>query len=52
MLFKDLAGNLAPREKGDIRDVVLMSLSFAVYVYISQKLVCAYCIWQSMNRSF
>jgi hypothetical protein len=38
---------MAPRKKGDIQDVILMSISFALYVYISQKLVCAYCIWQS-----
>ncbi|KAI5084174.1 hypothetical protein GOP47_0000343 [Adiantum capillus-veneris] len=52
LFFQDLVGNMAPREKGDIRDVILMSLSFAVYVYISQKLVCAYCMWQSMSRHF
>ncbi|MCO5610369.1 hypothetical protein L7F22_064605 [Adiantum nelumboides] len=52
LFFQNLAGNMAPREKGDIRDVILMSLSFAVYVYISQKLVCAYCMWQSMSRHF
>ncbi|CAA6659146.1 unnamed protein product [Spirodela intermedia] len=33
----------SPKQKGDWKDVLLMSLSFAVYVYISQKLVCAYC---------
>ncbi|MCO5605699.1 hypothetical protein L7F22_059883 [Adiantum nelumboides] len=52
LFFQNLAGNKAPREKGDIRDVILMSLSFAVYVYISQRLVCAYCMWQAMTRHF
>ncbi|GJP35228.1 hypothetical protein CLOM_g19736 [Closterium sp. NIES-68] len=33
---------ITPRQKGDIRDVTLVSLSFAVLVYISQRLVCAY----------
>ncbi|KAK9108971.1 hypothetical protein Sjap_017031 [Stephania japonica] len=47
-LGKDLRSNLSPKEKGDWKDVVLMSLSFAVYVYISQKLVCAYCAWISI----
>jgi len=41
---------MSPRRKGDIWDVMLMSISFAVYVYISQKIVCAYCMWQSMLR--
>jgi len=41
---------VAPRRKGDILDVMLMSISFAVYVYISQKIVCAYCMWQSMQH--
>jgi len=41
---------VAPRHKGDIWDVMLMSISFAVYIYISQKIVCAYCMWQSMVR--
>lgn len=45
-----LRNRLAPRHKGDIWDVVLMSISFAVYVYISQKIVCAYCMWQSMLK--
>lgn len=39
----DMVGFMAPREKGDIRDVILMSFSFAVLVYISQRLVCLYC---------
>ncbi|KAF0915820.1 hypothetical protein E2562_039056 [Oryza meyeriana var. granulata] len=37
-----------PQEKGDWKDVTLMSFSFAVYVYISQKIVCTYCAWISM----
>lgn len=45
---RGLRENLSPKQKGDWRDVLLMSLSFAVYVYISQKLVCAYCAWKSM----
>ncbi|KAK8614399.1 hypothetical protein V6N13_122757 [Hibiscus sabdariffa] len=31
-------------------DVMLMSLSFAVYVYMSQMLVCAYCSWTSLPK--
>ncbi|GLJ21713.1 hypothetical protein SUGI_0404650 [Cryptomeria japonica] len=46
----DLRKFAAPRKKGDIRDVMLMSISFAVYVYISQKIVCAYCAWHSMLK--
>ncbi|CAI7766750.1 unnamed protein product [Closterium sp. NIES-54] len=33
---------ITPRQKGDIRDITLVSLSFAILVYISQRLVCAY----------
>jgi len=44
----ELVSFMAPREKGDIRDVILMSLSFAVLVYISQRLVCAYCTLRHM----
>ncbi|KAK3150885.1 hypothetical protein QOZ80_3AG0238980 [Eleusine coracana subsp. coracana] len=40
--------SLSPKQKGDWKDVTLMSFSFAVYVYISQKLVCTYCAWISM----
>uniref|UniRef100_A0ACD5TW99 Uncharacterized protein n=1 Tax=Avena sativa TaxID=4498 RepID=A0ACD5TW99_AVESA len=40
--------NLSPKQKGDWKDVALMSLSFAVYVYISEKLVCTYCAYVSM----
>lgn len=43
-----LQDNLSPKRKGDWKDVMLMSLSFAVYVYMSQKIVCAYCAWISM----
>ncbi|KAL5066457.1 hypothetical protein RYX36_028194 [Vicia faba] len=43
--------NLSPQQqKGDWKDLFLMSISFAVYVYISQKLVCAYCAWTSMPK--
>lgn len=49
-LVKGLKENLSPKQKGDWKDLVLMSLSFAVYVYISQKLVCAYCVWTSMLK--
>ncbi|GFY92231.1 hypothetical protein Acr_08g0006270 [Actinidia rufa] len=45
-----LKDNLSPKQKGDWKDLVLMSLSFAVYVYISQKIVCAYCVWMSMLK--
>ncbi|KAL2478442.1 uncharacterized protein Fot_47456 [Forsythia ovata] len=45
-----LKDNLSPKQKGDWKDLTLMSLSFAVYVYISQKIVCAYCAWISILR--
>lgn len=45
---KELKENLSPQKKGDWKDLVLMSLSFAVYVYISQQIVCAYFAWTSM----
>jgi len=45
-----LRKRVAPQCKGDILDVMLMSISFVVYVYISQKIVCAYCMWQSMLK--
>ncbi|XP_024527368.1 uncharacterized protein LOC112345243 [Selaginella moellendorffii] len=32
------------RKKGDLTDVLLMSISMAVFVYISQQLVCVYCL--------
>lgn len=48
----EVAGFMAPREKGDIRDVILMSLSFAVLVYISQRLVCLYCVLRHMPSNF
>lgn len=44
----EILGFMAPREKGDIRDVILMSFSFAVLVYISQRLVCLYCVVRHM----
>ncbi|OIT27837.1 hypothetical protein A4A49_39178 [Nicotiana attenuata] len=46
-LGNGLKDNLSPKHKGDWKDLTLMSLSFAVYVYISQKIVCAYCAWTS-----
>lgn len=49
-LGKKAKQNLSPQQKGDWKDLLLMSLSFAVYVYISQKLVCAYFIWTSMPK--
>ena len=47
---KKMKENLSPQQKGDWKDLLLMSLSFAVYVYISQKLVCAYLAWTSMPK--
>ncbi|KAJ0037484.1 hypothetical protein Pint_23976 [Pistacia integerrima] len=47
---KGLKENLSPQKKGDWKDLVLMSLSFAVYVYMSQRIVCAYCAWMSMPK--
>ncbi|KAK4253744.1 hypothetical protein QN277_010381 [Acacia crassicarpa] len=47
---KKVKQNLSPQRKGDWKDLLLMSLSFAVYVYISQKLVCAYCAWTSIPK--
>lgn len=49
-LGKSLRENLSPKQKGDWKDLTLMSLSFAVYVYISQKIVCAYFAWMYMPR--
>ncbi|KAH7653814.1 hypothetical protein IHE45_19G104200 [Dioscorea alata] len=48
-LGKGLKECLSPKQKGDWKDVFLMSFSFAVYVYISQKIVCAYCAWTAMH---
>lgn len=42
--------NLSPKQKGDWKDVVLMGLSFAVYIYISQKIVLAYCSWIAIHN--
>ncbi|KAF5193121.1 hypothetical protein FRX31_017290 [Thalictrum thalictroides] len=47
-LGKELKDSLSPKKKGDWKDVMLMSISFAVYVYISQLIVTAYCSWVSM----
>nr|DAD29701.1 TPA_asm: hypothetical protein HUJ06_031169 [Nelumbo nucifera] len=49
-LGRGLKDNLSPKQKGDWKDVTLMSFSFAVYIYISQKIVCAYCAWMSMLK--
>ncbi|XAR63456.1 hypothetical protein NMG60_11023395 [Bertholletia excelsa] len=49
-LGKRVKESLSPKQKGDWKDLVLMSLSFAVYVYISQKIVCAYCAWMSIPK--
>lgn len=49
-LGKKLKENLGPKKKGDWKDLTLMSLSFAVYVYISQQIVCAYCAWMSLLK--
>ncbi|EXB32760.1 hypothetical protein L484_012488 [Morus notabilis] len=49
-LGKSLRENLSPKQKGDWKDVTLMSISFAVYVYMSQQIVCAYFAWMSIPR--
>ncbi|KAJ6409189.1 hypothetical protein OIU84_008815 [Salix udensis] len=49
---KGLKDSLSPKQKGDWKDVMLMSLSFAVYVYMSQKIVCAYCAWVSKLKQW
>eukprot|EP00245_Coleochaete_scutata_P004535 TRINITY_DN17247_c0_g1_i2.p1 TRINITY_DN17247_c0_g1~~TRINITY_DN17247_c0_g1_i2.p1 ORF type:complete len:176 (-),score=20.27 TRINITY_DN17247_c0_g1_i2:734-1261(-) len=51
-LLEDAAAFVTPREKGDIRDVVLCSLTFAVLVYISQRLVTAYAYALYLTKSF
>ncbi|OMO69756.1 hypothetical protein CCACVL1_19295 [Corchorus capsularis] len=50
-LGRGLKENMRPKqkEKGDWKDLMLMSLSFAVYVYMSQQIVCAYFAWMSMS---
>ncbi|KAL2329333.1 hypothetical protein Fmac_022760 [Flemingia macrophylla] len=47
---KRMKENLSPQQKGDWKDLLLMSISFAVYVYISQMLVCAYFAWTSVPK--
>ncbi|XVF22933.1 hypothetical protein REPUB_Repub12eG0213500 [Reevesia pubescens] len=47
---RGLKENMSPKRKGDWKDLMLMSLSFAVYVYMSQKIVCAYFAWMSMPK--
>ena len=51
-MMESAAKFLAPRKHGDIRDVTLVSLSFAVLVYISQRLVCAYCAFMYMAETW
>ncbi|XP_010503921.1 PREDICTED: uncharacterized protein LOC104781044 [Camelina sativa] len=46
---KELKTGEKKKKKGDVKDLMLMSLSFAVYVYISQLLVCAYFSWQHLS---
>ncbi|OMP10053.1 hypothetical protein COLO4_04871 [Corchorus olitorius] len=51
-LGRGLKENMRPKQKekgGDWKDLMLMSLSFAVYVYMSQQIVCAYFAWMSMS---
>ncbi|KAK7341135.1 hypothetical protein VNO80_24060 [Phaseolus coccineus] len=47
---KRVKQNLSPQQKGDWKDLLLMSISFAVYVYISQMLVCAYFAWTTVPK--
>ncbi|XVF79644.1 hypothetical protein PTKIN_Ptkin15bG0005600 [Pterospermum kingtungense] len=47
---RGLKENMSPQQKGDWKDLMYMSLSFAVYVYMSQKIVCAYFAWMSMPK--
>ncbi|KAK8516540.1 hypothetical protein V6N13_097827 [Hibiscus sabdariffa] len=47
---RGLKESMSPQHKGDWKDLMLMSLSFAVYVYMSQMIVCAYCSWMSMPK--
>ncbi|KAJ8899218.1 hypothetical protein K2173_012394 [Erythroxylum novogranatense] len=42
---KELKDKLSPKRKGDLMDVGLAALAFAIYVYMSQQIVCAYCVW-------
>ena len=51
-LLEMLALLVLPREHGDIRDVTLVCLYFALLVYISQRLVCAYCFMSMSFRDF
>ncbi|KAI4385600.1 hypothetical protein MLD38_003607 [Melastoma candidum] len=50
-LGEGLRGSLTPQRKGDWKDLTLISLSFSLYIYISQKLVCAYSAWISSTYS-
>ncbi|XVE76741.1 hypothetical protein DITRI_Ditri13aG0005700 [Diplodiscus trichospermus] len=47
---RGLKETMSPQQKGDWKDLMLMSFSFAVYVYMSQKIVCAYFAWMSMPK--
>lgn len=49
-LGRGIKESLSPKQKGDWKDLLLMSLSFAIYIYISQKIVCAYCAWTSVFK--
>ncbi|EPS68834.1 hypothetical protein M569_05935 [Genlisea aurea] len=50
--FERLKERLSPERNGDWKDLTLVSLSFALYVYVSQKIVCAYCLWLNNNNSW
>ncbi|XP_021890804.1 uncharacterized protein LOC110809318 [Carica papaya] len=51
LLKEKLNLDLNPKQKGDWKDLMLMSLSFAVYVYISQQIVSAYfAYWISIPK--
>ncbi|XWS35530.1 hypothetical protein CRYUN_Cryun20dG0005100 [Craigia yunnanensis] len=47
---RGLKENMSPQQKGDWKDLMLMSLSFAVYVCMSQRIVCAYFAWMSIPK--
>ena len=40
---RGLKENTSPRQKGDWKDLMLMSLSFAVYVHVSKDCLCSLC---------
>ncbi|KAL0464442.1 UNVERIFIED_CONTAM: hypothetical protein Slati_0331800 [Sesamum latifolium] len=43
-LGKGIKDNLSPERKGDWKDLALMSLSFAVYVYVTEDCLCLLCM--------